>query len=923
MRRRENGSRWLLVLLLLLAFGLRLHQIEAFGFWTDESLTPLRSSYPIPQILQNEIIIQDIVTKDTHPPLYYLLIHFTRQLFGETDFAYRYPSLLAGLLLLPLLYQLGRRLHGRALGLVVAGLTAVNPLHIWYAHEARMYTLYVLLLVGAAYALWRAISGGDLRRWLVVYLILAGLGLYTHYTAVFLIAAQAPFWLWLLWQNGQKKLIIAGAVLAVLAAVPLIPYTVPRLFTGAEANYTYVSPLTMLHDVIRFFSLGLTVDYDQWGIILLTLLGLGLLLLGTYAAGSWSTRAFLLSYLLAVVLGLMAGSLLKPMYQGVRHIMVGSPAFLLLVGWGLVFAAERAWQQKSIFNGWTAVFTIGLITLITGPLLSLDNRYNQHDLYAKDDFRALIAQMERLAGENDVIVYNNAINLPMHDHYRTRDDLAVAAVPVYPTLASATAVADLTQLAQTYNRIWFVTDPPADDRDTEQVARRWLTQNLAPTTRLEAHARTTVVESLGFTTLPQAIAPETAEAVSHISTTWSNWPLLHGFILENQQPVTTPTLWFYLYWEAAPTPPPTAVLRFSLHDVAGQEWAFDTHTLHPQSLTWPHDGLVRLPYWVRLPRALPPGEYELRVQPFLADLPLSGFHPLTTVTIAATPVPEPAWFTPQPIRFDNGLQLTGWAWADTAVRPGHNLPLTLYWQSHTDLPLDNLRYELIIYQADGTPIHQQTGQPGADWLSILPANSIVHEQTAVYVQPDIPPGRYRLQWRLWEREEPVNGRPAWRLWSTESVIAGHLQVVEWPLQTRLPDPDSITRVRAIFGETVELYGYSLNTDSDQLQLDLTWRAISRPSTNMALFVHLLSPEGGMVDQVDRIPGNWLRPLNGWREGEVVGDEIRFSLPPDFPPGTYQIMVGFYHPDEGYRLPVQLNDEVQINDQLLLTTVTLP
>jgi hypothetical protein len=872
--------------------------------------------------LQNEIIIQDVVTKDTHPPFYYLLIHFTRQLWGETDFAYRYPSLLLGLLLLPLLYQLGRRLHNRYLGLVVTGLTAVNPLHIWYAQEARMYTLFALLMAGAAYALWRAISGGDLRRWLVVYLLVAGLGLYTHYTAVFLIAAQAPFWLWLLWQNGQKKLIIAGAVLAVLAAVPLIPYTVPRLFTGAEANYGYVSPLTMLHDIIRFFALGLTVDYDQWGIILLTLLGLGLLLLGTYAAGSWSTRAFLLGYLLAVVLGLMAGSLLKPMYQGVRHIMVGSPAFLLLVGWGLVFAAERAWQQKLIFNGWTAVFIIGLITLITGPVLALDNRYNQHDLYAKDDFRALIAQMERLAGENDVIVYNNAINLPMHDHYRTRDDLAVAAVPVYPTLAVQTAVADLTQLAQTYNRIWFVTDPPADDRDTEQVARRWLNDNLLPAARLEAHARTTVVETLGFAA-PPAVLPETAESVGNVSLSWPGWPALRGFALENQQPINTPTLWVQLVWQAVPASPPTASVRLSLHDAAGQEWAFETHSVRPQSLNWPDEGLIGLSYWLRLPRALPPGEYELRLQPFLADQPLSGFHPLTTVTIAATPVPNRAWFEPQPIRFDNGLQLTGWAWADTAVRPGHNLPISLYWQSRTDLPLDNLRYELIVYQADGTPIHQQTGRPGADWLPTLPANSIVREQTAVYVQPDVPPGRYRLQWRLWEGEEPVNGRPAWRLWSTESVIAGHLQVVEWPLQTRLPDPDSITRVGAIFGETVELYGYSLHTEPDQLQLELTWRAISRPSTNMALFVHLLSPEGGMVDQVDRIPGNWLRPLNGWRDGEVVDDEIRFSLPPDLPPGTYQIMVGFYHPDEDYRLPVLLNGEAQINDQLLLTTVTLP
>jgi hypothetical protein len=155
------------------------------------------------------------------------------------------------------------------------------------------------------------------------------------------------------------------------------------------------------------------------------------------------------------------------------------------------------------------------------------------------------------------------------------------------------------------------------------------------------------------------------------------------------------------------------------------------------------------------------------------------------------------------------------------------------------------------------------------------------------------------------------------------VLAGHLQVVAWPLETRLPDPDSVTRVGATFGGTVELYGYALEAEADQLRLDLTWQAISRPEANMALFVHLLSPDNEIVDQVDRIPGNWLRPLNGWRVGEVITDEIRFALPPNLPSGAYQIMVGFYHPDEGYRLPVLLNGEAQINDQLLLTTVPLP
>ena len=73
--------RWGLVALILLAFGLRLHNADFFSFWTDEGLTPLRASYPISEILSNRVIIQEGITNDTHPPFFFFFFHFTRQLF--------------------------------------------------------------------------------------------------------------------------------------------------------------------------------------------------------------------------------------------------------------------------------------------------------------------------------------------------------------------------------------------------------------------------------------------------------------------------------------------------------------------------------------------------------------------------------------------------------------------------------------------------------------------------------------------------------------------------------------------------------------------------------------------------------------------------------------------------------------------------
>ncbi|MBE2222772.1 MAG: glycosyltransferase family 39 protein, partial [Anaerolineae bacterium] len=859
---------------------LRLMNIEAFGFWTDEGLTPLRAGYSLSQILRNDIIIQGFLTKDTHPSFFYMIVHFSHQLFGETDFAYRFPSVLAGVLLVPVMYQFGRRLRGMGLGLLAAVLTAVNPLQIWYANEARMYTLFVLLLALASYVLWRALTGAPLVRALILYLILAGLAFYTHYTAVFLIAVQALFWVWLLWQHGQKKLIIGAAIVGILAAIPLVPYTIPRLLGGKEANFFYVSLSTMLQDVVRFFNLGLTVDFSQPAIKLINIVAGTLLLLGLYAAKAWKCRLFLLSYLLAVVFGLFAGSLLfKPMYQGVRHIMAGSPAFILLTGWGVVFAWEQARQTEKIRWGWATVGVVSLFVMLIGPLVSLNNLYTNPDIYAKDDFRDLIAQMEANAGSNDVIVYNNAIHLPLHEHYQTRDDVAVTAVPRYPTLASKTAVPDLTHLAETYERIWFVTDPPADKRDEESLTRQWLEENLVNVAHNRAHARTTIVESLTFVTNPVAITT-VPENGTRLDSQWPNLPTLHSIQIEDTSPITRPTLWFSLIWGETPARP-DAYLRFSLQDQNGQEWDAKIQPLVADTNSqWTANSLNQLAYKFTLPTGLPPGDYTLWGQPLAQDrtTTLGDARLLSELSISLqNSFGADTWPENHHILFSNGMELLDWQLGDTEVPPGHNLPLTLYWQANEAGQFDNIQYELAVVEPDGTVLRTQTDSPGADWLTAWPADTPIMERTGLYFRPETRPGTYQLRWQLIDDGEVVSGRPFWQPWHSETITLGEVTVVPWPLLTE--PPDDVTHSEAVFGP-IRLHGYRENqADAGQVAFDLVWQTQTVPDDNYFLFVHLVDADGNIVAQTDRVPGNTLRPTGGWREGEVISDSITLTLPP--------------------------------------------
>ncbi|MCB0182533.1 MAG: hypothetical protein KDI62_30200, partial [Anaerolineae bacterium] len=89
----EIGSRWrwLLVLILLLAFGLRVHNLEVQSFWNDEGNSARLSERSIPLIIEG-------TASDIHPPLYYLLLNQWRKLAGDSEFGLRSLSLFAGLL---------------------------------------------------------------------------------------------------------------------------------------------------------------------------------------------------------------------------------------------------------------------------------------------------------------------------------------------------------------------------------------------------------------------------------------------------------------------------------------------------------------------------------------------------------------------------------------------------------------------------------------------------------------------------------------------------------------------------------------------------------------------------------------------------------------------------------------------------------
>jgi predicted membrane-bound mannosyltransferase len=107
-----------------------------------------------------------------------LLVRLSSELFGQSEWTIRLPALLAGLLSVPALFVLGTALfHDRKAGLVAAWLLTLGPVHIYYSHSARGYTLLVLLSILAWFCLCRGLRGG--ASWWFGYVSAGFLAAYT------------------------------------------------------------------------------------------------------------------------------------------------------------------------------------------------------------------------------------------------------------------------------------------------------------------------------------------------------------------------------------------------------------------------------------------------------------------------------------------------------------------------------------------------------------------------------------------------------------------------------------------------------------------------------------------------------------------------------------------------------------------------
>ena len=461
----------LALVIVLLAFGLRVYRLDTQSFAFDEGWT----SYAIHHTWRE---MWRVLLPDNHPPLYYVTVKALAEVAGYSDFAVRMLSVLLGTALVAALYALGRALSGPAGGLAAALLAACSPLMIYYAQEARMYSLLMLLVALSSYSLVRLACGARTRPprsradlgGLAAYVLLAVSALYTHYFAVLILLAHnlvAAVWIlrdpflrdpFLPKERVPRALhplarwSLAQAAVAVLY-LPWLPVAIRQIGIGQGTWWRVPLPAKMIaKDMWRFLILGpRRPDVPVAGLalggmaalVVVALIGAVLgALLGTRRSGrdpevpttgiarvpsrqpaGPTLYAFAL-WLVPAATILIASSrelwFALPIYTD-RYTLVAAPGLVLVAGMG-VATAWRALPRPGRFSGrflsaTCQVFSVLLLAAaVVGPLPHLAQYYDD-PVYWREDFRRAAQYAMDTTGPGDAVILVGAYQ-PVMQYYR-------------------------------------------------------------------------------------------------------------------------------------------------------------------------------------------------------------------------------------------------------------------------------------------------------------------------------------------------------------------------------------------------------------------------------------------------------------------------------------------------------------------------
>lgn len=455
-----KNRHWIvLVAILVLGLFLRTYCLTCESVWLDEGYSVLWAKQPPAEMIE-------AVSKDVHPPLYFLVLHYWIALFGEAEFTIRFLSVMFGFLAIFMMYKVGRLLFDRDSGLLASLILSLSTFHIHFSQELRGYSLMVLLALSSMYFFIKLLKEGRHVNY-IAYVASGILLLYTHYFGLFVILAQNIYFLaYFMSSNKGKRLCLKKWVLLqaslFLLYLPWIGFLIRQTSVVQAGHFLgwvpVPSPLSIIMTLYEY-SGYYGPSAPMWVLIssaVLLVLYLGLSakpLLGFHGLSLKSCWAkirknslLLTWFFVPIITPLIISHLLAPIYW-TRFTIPASLALYLLVAKGIKTLKSRSMR-------------LSIITLII--ILSLINTWGMYSVTDNEQWRETANYIETNAKEGDLVLINAWYCHIPFDYYFKSDVIHRDVFPKWDMVVDTDNINSLPSVIQDYDRIWIVLSHDGD-----------------------------------------------------------------------------------------------------------------------------------------------------------------------------------------------------------------------------------------------------------------------------------------------------------------------------------------------------------------------------------------------------------------------------------------------------------------------------
>ncbi len=417
--RLKQNNNWPLLVIIVFGFVLRLFNLGKHDFWFDEVLTH--------EIISGRFIgpFQEFNTLfiDKHPPFYYALLNQWSFFFGLDEYSLRFFSVIFSVLSIIFIYKLGVLLFDKIAALIGAAFMALSPFQIWYAQEARMFSLSVFLAVIDVYFFFKALEKNKRKIYWVIYSLVTLCFISTTYFAFFLFIPKLIIIL-SAYKKYFMKWLLAVSLALLIFALTILPIFITQ-FDSLQHGFWLRGEDSM--GIILITLVNFIIGYHiapvaYWWVLFLMV---GLVLFSLINREKSKTVLFSISLCIVPLISVfLFGRYFAHIYI-IRHAIIFSPFLYLSLSKGITSIKHSSVKLAVVVS----ILIILSFSLFNYYVDKIPFNYKLQPVYIKKPVRSFVTNFLRNKKDGDAVGFANFGFMMVFQHYLDKEERGSSGVP--------------------------------------------------------------------------------------------------------------------------------------------------------------------------------------------------------------------------------------------------------------------------------------------------------------------------------------------------------------------------------------------------------------------------------------------------------------------------------------------------------------